>query len=294
MARERGIDLTAVTGTGPDGRIVADDVERAAAAPAAAPAPAVEAPAPAAAPAPAPAAAPAPPPVPALAEAVTTVPLSNMRKVIARRMSEAWQAPHFVVSMTADMRDTMGLRERLVERTPDGAVKPTLSDVITKLVALALVRHPAMNAHYSGDAVHQLASVNIGLAVAVEGGLVVPVIHGCERRTIAEIAAARADIVERARANRLAPADFEGGTFTISNLGMYGVEQFMAVLNPPQVGILAVGAIQEQVVARKGKPVVRPRMEMSLSCDHRAVDGATGSEFLRTLKTLLEEPVLAL
>ena len=270
MAKERGVDLRRVAGTGPDGRIVAEDVERAAA---------------------------APPweakPVPFTAGS-EVVPLTSIRRTIARRLSEAWQAPHFAVSMSADMRRVVELREALVERTPEGDSRPTYSDVITKLCALALLRHPAMNAHYEGSQVRLFRTVNMGLAVAIPQGLVVPVIRNVELLSIAELAAARDDLVSRTRAGTLEPADLEGGTFTISNLGMYGVERFFAVLNPPQVGILAVAAIEERAVVEAGQVVARPLMEMTLSCDHRAVDGATASEFLRDLKELLEEPGLAL
>ena len=279
MAKERGIDLAAVQSTGPDGRIVAEDVERSAAgdAPGVTPAFSVPSVAPG-----------------AEAPAVQTVEFTAMRRTIARRMSEAWQAPHFQVSLTADVGRMIDLRKILVDATPEGGVRPTYSDVITRLVAVGLTRHPALNAHFAGDAVHQYAPANIGIAIAVEGGLVVPVIPACERRPVTEIAAARADLVERSRTGKLRAEDFEGGTFTISNLGMYGIERFMAVINPPQVAILAVGSIEERVVVDDGEIVVRPRMEMTLSCDHRAVDGAQGAEFLRTVKQLVEEPGLAL
>jgi pyruvate dehydrogenase E2 component (dihydrolipoamide acetyltransferase) len=270
IAAERGLDLRRVTGTGPDGRIVAEDVERAAAAPA------WEA---------------KPVPVTAGSEAV---PLTSVRRTIARRLSEAWQAPHFAISMSADMIRAVALRERLVDLTPEGAARPTYSDVLTRICAVALLRHPGMNAHYEGDQVRLFTTANVGLAVAIPNGLVVPVIRHCEGLSISEIAAARADIVQRTREGRLTPDDLEGGTFTISNLGMFGVERFFAVLNPPQVGILATGAIEERAVASGGEVVVRPMMELTLSCDHRAVDGATASDFLRTLKQLLEEPGLAL
>ena len=196
--------------------------------------------------------------------------------------------------MTANVEQMIELRAALVEATPEGGVRPTYSDVVTKLVAVALMRHPPMNAHYAGDEVLRFSAVNIGLAIAVEDGLVVPVVTGCERRTIAEIAVVRRDLVERSRSGALTPADFDGGTFTISNLGMYGVERFMAVLNPPQVGILAVGAIEDRAVVEDGDIVVRPRMELTLSCDHRAVDGAQASEFLATIKQLLQQPTLGL
>jgi pyruvate dehydrogenase E2 component (dihydrolipoamide acetyltransferase) len=264
IARERGIDLASIRGTGPEGRIVAEDVERAEAVPAAAP---------------------------AAAEA-EVVPLTSLRRTIARRMTEAWQAPAFQISMSADMTRALAIRARLVERgdTP----KPTVSDLLTKVAAAALMRHREVNALFEGDAVRLLPSADIGIAVATERGLVVPVIRGCERLTIPEIAAARADLVDRARSGKLQQADLEGGSFTISNLGMYGVEQFVAVLNPPQAAILAVGAATETPVARDGAVEIRPLMTMTLTCDHRSVDGATAADFLRTVKTFLEEPGLAL
>jgi pyruvate dehydrogenase E2 component (dihydrolipoyllysine-residue acetyltransferase) len=271
IARERGIDLAQLTGTGPEGRIVAEDVERAAAAPAAAPA------------------APGAPPA-----EVETVPLTSIRKTIARRMTEAWQAPVFQIAMSADMSRVNALRPRLVELTPEGGAKPTVSDVLTKVCAAALMRHRAVNAHFAGDAIQIFPTANVGLAVATERGLVVPVIHGAERLTIAEIATARADVVGRARSGKLQQADLEGGTFTISNLGMYGVDQFVAVLNSPQAAILAVGAAEERPIAQDGELVVRPMMTMTLTCDHRTIDGAVAAEFLRTVKQLLEEPGLAL
>ncbi len=271
IARERGIDLGAVAGTGPDGRVVAEDVERTAASGAPTPAGTQAVP----------------------VEGVEVQQLSSMRKTIARRLTEAWQAPVFQLGVTVDMARALELRERLVELHGDG-VKPTISDLLTKVSAAALMRHRAVNALYKGDAVELHPTANIGIAVAIPNGLVVPVIPGCERKSVAEIAAARAAIVERARAGKLQQADLDGGTFTISNLGMYGIERFIAVLNPPQAAILAVGSIEDKVVAVDGRPAVRPRMEVTLTCDHRAIDGATGAEFLRDLKAFLEEPGLAL
>jgi pyruvate dehydrogenase E2 component (dihydrolipoamide acetyltransferase) len=272
IARERGIDLSAVAGTGPDGRVVAEDVERSAASGG-----------------PAPVAAPAGAPV----EGVEVQQFSSMRKTIARRLTEAWQAPVFQLGLTVDMTRALELRARLVELHGDG-VKPTISDLLTKISAAALMRNRAVNALYKGDAVELHPTANIGIAVAVPNGLVVPVIPGCERKSIAEIANARGAVVERARAGKLQTADLEGGTFTISNLGMYGIERFVAVLNPPQAAILAVGSIEDMVVVSDGQPAVRPRLELTLTCDHRAIDGATGAEFLRDVKTFLEEPGLAL
>jgi pyruvate dehydrogenase E2 component (dihydrolipoamide acetyltransferase) len=272
IARERGIDLSALSGTGPEGRIVAEDVERAEAGAAA------------------PAAAPAVPPPPGEVEVEQ---LSAVRRTIARRLTEAWQAPAFQISMSADMTRAKELHARLAELAGDGT-KPTLTDVLTKASAAALMRHRAINARFTGEAIERYPSADIGLAVAIPDGLVVPVIRGCERRTIAEIAAARADVVERARGGRLKQEDLDGGTFTISNLGMFGVEQFVAVLNPPQASILAVGTVEDRPVARDGELVIRPMMTMTLTNDHRAVDGATAADFLRTLKSFLEEPGLML
>jgi pyruvate dehydrogenase E2 component (dihydrolipoamide acetyltransferase) len=271
IARERGIDLSAVAGTGPEGRVVAEDVERAAASAA-----------------PAPVGAPSAPP-----EGIEIEQLSSMRKTIARRLTEAWQAPVFQLGITVDMGRALELRQRLVELHGDG-VKPTISDLLTKVCAAALVRHRAVNALYKGDAVELHPTANIGIAVAVPKGLVVPVIQGCERKSIAEIAAARALLVDRARSGKLQQGDLDGGTFTISNLGMYGIERFIAVLNPPQAAILAVGSTEEKPVVVDGQVVVRQRMELTLTCDHRAIDGATGAEFLRDVKAFLEEPGLAL
>jgi pyruvate dehydrogenase E2 component (dihydrolipoamide acetyltransferase) len=274
IARERGIDLSAVAGTGPEGRVVAEDVERAAAT--GAPMPAT------------PAVATAP-----VSGEIEVEELSSMRKTIARRLTEAWQAPVFQLGVTVDMERAQTVRAKLVELHSDGA-KPTLNDLLTKVCAAGLMRHRAVNALYKGDAIELYPTANVGIAVAVPNGLVVPVIRSAERLSVAEIANVRADLVERARAGRLQQGDLDGGTFTISNLGMYGIERFIAVLNPPQAAILAVGSVEDKLVAVDGRAAVRPRMEITLTCDHRAVDGATGAEFLATVKQFLEEPGLAL
>jgi pyruvate dehydrogenase E2 component (dihydrolipoamide acetyltransferase) len=272
IARERGVDLRNVAGTGPEGRVVAEDVERAAATGAPAPA------------------------TPALAlpqQDVEIEQLSSMRKTIARRLTEAWQAPVFQLGITVDMGRALEVRKRLVDLHGDGA-KPTVSDLLTKVCAMALIRHRAVNALYKDEAIELHPSANVGIAVAIPNGLVVPVIQSCERKTIAEIAAARAELVDRARSGRLQQGDLDGGTFTISNLGMFGIERFVAVLNPPQAAILAVGSTEEKAVVVDGEVVVRPRMELTLTCDHRAIDGATGARFLGDVKAFLEEPGLAL
>jgi pyruvate dehydrogenase E2 component (dihydrolipoamide acetyltransferase) len=271
IAREKGLDLAEIHGTGPEGRIVAEDVERA-----------VTAPAPAAAPAAGPTAEP------------EVEPLTSIRKTIARRLTQAWEAPVFQITMSADMTRAQELRERLVERTREGETKPTVSDVLTKVSAAALMRHPQVNAHYADEAVKRFPTANVGMAVATDRGLVVPVTRNAERLSLAEIASARADLVARARDAKLQQQDLEGGTFTVSNLGMYGVEQFVAVLNPPEVAILAVGAIEEKAVLVDGELDFRPLMTLTLTCDHRALDGAVAAEFLGTVRALLEEPGLAL
>jgi pyruvate dehydrogenase E2 component (dihydrolipoamide acetyltransferase) len=270
IARERGIELAQVRGTGPEGRIVAEDVERA-----------VAGPAPAAAPT-------------AAAAEPEVEQLTSIRKTIARRLTKAWEAPVFQLVMSADMTRAQQLRERLVALTREGETKPTVSDILTKVCAAALLRHPKVNAHYADETVTRFSSADVGMAVATDRGLIVPVIRGAERLSLAEIAAARADLVTRAREAKLQQADLEGGTFTISNLGMYGIEQFVAVLNPPQVAILAVGAIEEKPVVVDGDLELSPMMSLTLTCDHRALDGSVAAEFLGTVRELLEEPGLAL
>ena len=263
IARERGIELSSLAGTGPEGRIVAEDVERAATSPAHATVGSA--------------------PLEAEVEK-----LSSLRKTIARRLTEAWQAPAFQISMSADMTRAQELRELLRD---EGV---TVTDVLTKLCAIALLRHRHVNAHYADDEIRIFPNAHVGLAVATERGLLVPVLREVERKSLVELAAERKLLVERTRQGKLSQDDLEGGTFTISNLGMYGVEQFIAVLNPPQAAILAVGAIERRPVWQGDAFVPRPLMSLTLTCDHRAIDGAAAAEFLRTVKTLVEEPGLAL
>jgi pyruvate dehydrogenase E2 component (dihydrolipoamide acetyltransferase) len=266
IARERGIDLASLTGTGPEGRIIAEDVERGApAAPARAAAPSGE---------------------------VERIPLTNIRKTIARRLTAAWQAPVFQLTVSADMTRANELVAKARELNPD--VRITVTDLLTKVCAQALMRHRAVNVQYAEDALLRFPTADIGIAVAAPQGLVVPVLRSVERLSLAEVASARTDAVGRARDNKLTTQDLEGGTFTISNLGMFGVEQFVAVINPPQAAILAVGAAVDTPVAREGQVVVRPMLTLTLTVDHRAVDGAEGADFLRTVKQFLEDPALAL
>jgi pyruvate dehydrogenase E2 component (dihydrolipoamide acetyltransferase) len=272
MARERGVDLQAIVGTGPDGRVVAEDVEQAASSGGAV-SPATQ---------------------PVVLTEVEILPLTSIRKTIARRLTEAWTAPVFQLGAAADATEVLALRETLVARLKEGAAKPTVNDLLVKLAAVALVRHPAVNAQFTGDEIHRYPNAHIGIAVAAPNGLVVPVIRGAERLGVQEIASARADLVTRARDGKLTLADMEGGTFTISNLGMFGVGQFTAVLNPPQVAILAVGAVSDEAVVVEGEIEIAPIMHLSLTCDHRAIDGADGAQFLQTLVALIEQPALAL
>jgi len=266
LARERGIDIATLRGTGPDGRIVARDVEGAQAAPAA------------------PAAVPS--------GDIESIPLTNIRKTIARRLTAAWQAPVFQLTVTADMTRANELVARARELNPD--VRITVTDLLAKVCAQALMRHRDVNVQYSEDALLRFPNANVGIAVAAPQGLIVPVVRGVERLSLAEVAVARGDIVGRARDNKLTAQDLEDGTFTISNLGMFGIEQFVAVLNPPQAAILAVGATVDTPVARDGAVEIRPLLTLTLTVDHRAVDGAEGADFLRTVKTFVEDPALAL
>jgi pyruvate dehydrogenase E2 component (dihydrolipoamide acetyltransferase) len=242
--------------------------------------------------APAPSAAPAP--AVAAAGEVEIVELTNVRKTIARRLTEAWQAPVFQLTVTANATELVETRERMVELMREGDVKPTVNDVLTRVVASALIRHRPVNATFVDGKLQRYPAAHVGIAVAAPSGLIVPVIRDADRKSVQQIAAARADLVTRARDGKLQLQDLEGGTFTISNLGMYGIEQFIAVLNPPQVAILAVGSIEDRPHAIEGKLEIAPTLTLTLTCDHRAIDGSEGAEFLRTVKQLVESPALAL
>ena len=268
IARERGIDLASLRGTGPEGRIVAEDVERAEAAPVHAT------------------------PVAVPSGEVESVPLTSIRKTIARRLTAAWQAPVFQLTVSADMTRSNALVAKARELNPD--VRITVTDVLAKVAAQALMRHRDVNVQYTEDALLRFPTANIGIAVAAPAGLVVPVIRSVERLSLAEVAALRGEVVGRARDGKLTAQDLEDGTFTISNLGMFGIEQFVAVLNPPQAAILAVGATEDRAVVTDGQIGIKPMMTMTLTVDHRAVDGAAGADFLRTLKQFVEDPALAL
>ena len=277
IAAEKGIDISQVTGSGDNGRIVKKDIDN-------------FVPGQAAASASQPAAAKgAVPSAPAGQVSYEDVPVSQMRKAIAKRLSESkFTAPHFYVTMAIDMDKAIESRTRLNEVSP---VKISFNDLVLKAVATALKQHPAINSSWMGDKIRVNHHVNIGVAVAIEDGLVVPVVRFADTKTLSQIAAEVKDLAQRAKARKLQPADWEGSTFTISNMGMFGVDEFTAIINTPDACILAVSAIQQVPVVKNGAVVPGNIMKLTLSCDHRVVDGAVGSAFLQTVKSLLEEPL---
>jgi pyruvate dehydrogenase E2 component (dihydrolipoamide acetyltransferase) len=208
---------------------------------------------------------------------------------MAERVTQAWTTiPHFYLIREANASALVAWRESAQARTP---AKVTYSDLLVKLVAAALRRHPRLNASWQAGTLVHNPDINIGLAVAVKDGLVVPVIHQADELGVGVLAERRAELVAKAQASKLAPADLSGGTFTLSNLGMYGVDAFNAIVNPPQAAILAIGRIADRVVALAGQPVVQPMLTLSLSCDHRVVDGARAAQFLKTLAEMVEAPL---
>jgi pyruvate dehydrogenase E2 component (dihydrolipoamide acetyltransferase) len=279
IAQEAGIDLAMIKGSGPGGRIVERDVQQfIASRQAAAQVPTVEPARPAA--------------VRESPPAVGGEPLSRMRRLIAERTTITKQTvPHFYVTMDIDMTEAMALREKLNAALPEQSPKLSVNDLVTKACALALTRYPQVNALYQNERIYPSQEVHIGIAVALPDGLIVPVLRHCEKKTLRQIAAETRHLVEKARAGRLTPEEYTGATFSISNLGMFGVDEFIAIINPPAVAILAVGAVQKQPVALEDDTVVvRSRMKVTLSADHRALDGAVAAEFLRELKRVLENP----
>ena len=272
IASERGLDLGVVAGTGPEGRIVARDLEGAAAA------------APAREPAPRPTrpegTRPAAPPY-------TDVPLTQIRKTIAKRLAQSiGPVPTFYLTTEVDMERVWEARGAL-----GAEPKVSFNDIIIKSVAMALRQHPACNAWWQDDHIRYWNEVHVGMAVAVEDGLITPVIRYADEKTLRQIAVEARDLAGRARERRLKPEEYNGATFSISNLGMLDIDEFTAVINPPEAGILAVGRIAEKPVAHEGVVAVRRRMRLTMSCDHRVIDGATGAQFLKTLKTMLENPL---
>jgi len=280
LAAEKGIDISQVAGSGDNGRIVKKDVDGFVPGKASAPGQ------PSSASAPAKSAAPS---APAGQVSFEEVPVSQMRKTIAKRLAEIkFSAPEFYLTMIIDMDKAVESRARINEVSP---VKISYNDMVMKGVALALKQHPAVNSSWLGDKIRINHHVNIGVAVAVEDGLLVPVVRFTDTKSLSQIAAEVKDFAQRAKNKKWQPADWEGSTFTISNLGMFGIDEFTAIINPPDACILAVGAIQQAPVVKNGAVVTGNIMKVTLTCDHRVVDGATGAAFLQTLKGLLEEPL---
>lgn len=277
MATEKGIDLRYVKGSGDNGRITKADIDNYT--PAAASAPVASA-------TPASVAIPA---APAGQVSFEDVPVSQMRKTIARRLSESlFTAPHFYLTMTIDMDAAVAARGKINETAP---VKISFNDMVLKAAALALKQHPKVNSSWLGDTIRINHHINIGVAVAVDEGLLVPVVRFADGKSLSQIGTEVKTFAQKAKDKKLQPSDWEGSTFTISNLGMYGIDQFTAIINPPDACILAVGGIAQVPVVKNGQVVPGNIMKVTLSCDHRVVDGATGAAFLQTLKSLLEEPL---
>lgn len=288
LASEAGVEISSLQGSGPGGRIVKRDIEEAVQGGArrpAAEAPVEEAPeAPQAA---------APAAAPVAGAAYREVPLTQMRKTIAKRLTQSiGPVPHFFLTVEVDMGEAMALRKRINERFADQGVKVSPNDLIIKAVAAALRKHPWVNASWTGESIRLYDVVHVGVAVAVEEGLITPVVRDADRKGVAEISQEVKELAGRAREKKLKPEEYTGSTFSISNLGMFGIEQFTAVINPPEAAILAVGAVEDKVVVVNGEMTVRPRMHVTLSCDHRVIDGATGAQFLQTLKRYLEDPMM--
>lgn len=267
LAQEKGISLNAVQGSGENGRIIKRDVENFAPVPVGS----------------------APVFQPGAGESFEEIPLSQMRKTIARRLAESkFSAPHFYLTMEINMDKAVAARQAI---NASGEVKISMNDMIIKAVAAALRKHPKVNSSWLGDKIRMNHHIHVGVAMAVEEGLVVPVVKFADQKPISVISAEVKQFSEKAKSKKLQPEEFSGNTFTISNLGMFGIEEFTAIINPPDSCILAVGTVKEVPVVRNGQIVPGQVMKVTLSCDHRSVDGAVGSAFLQTLKANLEEPV---
>ncbi len=268
IAQEKGIDLSKVQGSGDEGRIIKKDVEQYQPSKQAAAAAYTG------------------------VESYTEEPVSQMRKTIARRLAESkFSAPHFYLKMEVEMSNAIAARKAINEAS---AVKISFNDMVVKAAAIALRSNPKINSSWLGDKIRYNQHINIGVAMAVEDGLLVPVVRFADNKSLSQIAAELKTYSQKAKDKKLQPADWEGNTFTISNLGMYGIDDFTAIINPPDACILAVGGIKETAVVKNGQLVAGNIMKLTLSCDHRVVDGATGAAFLQTLKNLLEQPVTML
>jgi pyruvate dehydrogenase E2 component (dihydrolipoamide acetyltransferase) len=286
IATEHGLDLSDIAGSGPQGRVVRADVEAALevqSAPTTAAQPAAAA------------TREAPPPAPPAQDGDERVSLSQMRRTIARRMAESTRSvPHFYLTTTVDATELGNLRKQINEQTADAGVKLTFNDLIVKGAALAIRKVPEVNVSFAEDSLIRHSHVHVGIAVATDRGLIVPVLRDADQMSVGQIGRETRDLAERAQTGKLQPTEYSGGTFTVSNLGMFGVEQFQAVINPPESAILAVGAITREPAEYQGELALRDRLRLTLSVDHRALDGAIGARYLQALKALLEKPMLLL
>jgi pyruvate dehydrogenase E2 component (dihydrolipoamide acetyltransferase) len=275
MAQEKGIDLPSLKGSGPGGRIIKIDVLRVAEK---VMVQKVE------------------PSLPLQKPSERFIPLKGIRKIIAKRMAESFQnIPHIYLSLEVDMSAVQDLRERLKEEVEKRAkVRLTLTDILVKVAALALKDHPIINSRIEGDQIHLLEEINIGVAIALEDGLIVPVVHHADQKSLTEIASTIRNLTQRAREGKLSLEEVGGGTFTLSNMGMLGIDKFSAIINPPECSILGVGRTVEKPVVQGGEIKIKPMAWLSLSSDHRIVDGATAALFLNHIKKLLENPALLL
>ncbi len=278
IAAEHDLDLSHIQGSGPQGRVIRADVEAAVKS-----------------------STPDSPQSSVLSPQSSTaddderVSLSQMRRTIARRMAESTRTvPHFFLTMTVDASELVKLRKQITAETADAGIKISFNDMIVKAAALAIRQVPDVNVSFAEDSLIRHKRIHIGVAVATERGLIVPVVRDVDQKSLGQISRETRDLAERANSGKLQPADYTGGTFTISNLGMFGVEQFNAVINPPEAAILAVGAITREPAEHDGQIVVRERLKLTLSVDHRAADGAIGARYLQALKQLLEKPMLLL
>jgi pyruvate dehydrogenase E2 component (dihydrolipoamide acetyltransferase) len=279
IAKETGVDLARLQGSGPGGRVIKRDLEGAPPAPArAAPVPLPSSPIPIARP----------------GAPYEDVPLTQIRKTIAKRLAASLgPIPHFFLTTEVDMERAAESRDALNRQLGDQG-KVSFNDIVIKAVALGLTKHRACNAWFQDDHIRYWNEVHIGMAVAVEDGLITPVIRDADRKTLAQIGAEARDLAQKARNRRLKPDEYTGATFSVSNLGMFDIDQFTAVINPPEAGIVAVGSIVPKPVAEANQVVVRRRLRLTMSCDHRVIDGATGAQFLKTLKQMLENPLAML
>jgi pyruvate dehydrogenase E2 component (dihydrolipoamide acetyltransferase) len=279
LATERGLDLGALHGTGPGGRVIRRDIEAAATA------------APASTSVSAPARAGVPAPRTTAAGDFEDVPLTLIRKTIARRLAESnGPIPTFFLTADFDLTSVRELRTRMIALGDE--FKVSYNDIILKAVATALSQHPEVNAHWLGDSIRRHHRVHLGMAVAVEDGLITPIIADADKKRISEIAHESRELAKRARERKLTPEEYTGATATVSNLGMFGIDEFTAIINPPEVAIFAIGAVGEVPVVVDGALAVRTRVRITMSCDHRAVDGATGARFMQTLRRLIENPLM--